>query len=63
MVPERKRDRNFMKDMGIHCESNVWSSAQRLKNSQDLMLHLNETIDQLVMTNSVYWYGHVLRMG
>ena len=25
------------------------------------MLGLSETIDQLVMTNSVCWYGHVLR--
>ena len=29
----------------------------------DLMfiLGLKETIDQLVMANSVHWYGHVLR--
>ena len=26
-----------------------------------LILGLNETIDQLAMTNSVRWYGHVLR--
>ena len=26
-----------------------------------LMLGLKETIDQLAMTNSVCWYGHVLR--
>ena len=26
-----------------------------------LMFGLNETIDQLAMANSVYWYGHVLR--
>ena len=25
------------------------------------MLGLNDTIDQLTMTNSVHWYGHVLR--
>ena len=25
------------------------------------MLCLNETIDQLIMTNCVHWYGHVLR--
>ena len=33
------------------------------KRSKDLMLMLglNETIDQLAMTNSVHWYGHVLR--
>ena len=32
------------------------------KRSTDLMLMLgsNETIDQLVMANSVRWYGHVL---
>ena len=27
------------------------------------MLGLKETIDQLTMTNSVHWYGHVLRRG
>ena len=26
-----------------------------------IMLGLNETIDLLAMTNSVRWYGHVLR--
>ena len=33
------------------------------KISTDLMfmLCLNEAIDQLAITNSVYWYGHVLR--
>ena len=25
------------------------------------LLGLNETMDQLAMTNSVRWYGHVLR--
>ena len=25
------------------------------------MLSLNESIDQLVMANSVHWYGYVLR--
>ena len=33
------------------------------KSSKDLilMMGLNETIDQLTMTNSVHWYGHVLK--
>ena len=31
------------------------------KRADDLMLGLNEMIDQLAMTNSVHWYGHVLR--
>ena len=33
------------------------------KRSMDLMfmLGLNETIDHLVIANSVHWYGHVLR--
>ena len=33
------------------------------KRSMDLMLMLglNETIDQLAMTNSICWYGHVMR--
>ena len=26
-----------------------------------IMLGLSETIDQLAMANSVFWYGHVLR--
>ena len=26
-----------------------------------LMIDLNESIDQLTKTNSVHWYGHVLR--
>ena len=29
MVPERKRDGNFMKDIDILGESNVWSTAKR----------------------------------
>ena len=28
MVPERKWDGNFVKDIEIHGESNVWSTAQ-----------------------------------
>ena len=37
--------------------------AQSQKRSTDLMfmLGLSETIDQLAMTISVGWYGHVLR--
>ena len=33
------------------------------KRSMDLMfmLGLNEAIDQLAMTNSVHWHGHVFR--
>ena len=31
------------------------------KRSKDLMLGLNETIDNLVMANSVPWYGQILR--
>ena len=33
------------------------------KRSTDLMLmlSLNETIDQLAISNNVRWYGHVLR--
>ena len=31
MVPERKRDGNFMKDRNIHSVSNMWSAAQRHK--------------------------------
>ena len=42
---------------------NVWRTVQNIKRSTDFMfvLGLNETIDQLVMANSVCWYGHVLR--
>ena len=35
-------------------------TAQGLNNNKDLMLGLNETIDQMVMANSVRWYVHVL---
>ena len=31
MVPESKRDLNFMSDREIRGESNVWSTAERLK--------------------------------
>ena len=31
------------------------------KRSNDLMVPLNESMDQLAMANSVCWYGHVLR--
>ena len=39
----------------------MWSAAQKQKRSTDLMfmLGLSETMDQLAMTNSVCWYGHV----
>ena len=33
------------------------------KRYNDLMLMLGKTMYQLAMTNSVRWYGHVLRMG
>ena len=47
MVPERKSDGYLLKDRMIDCESSLWSTAQRQKNSNDLMLMLglNETID------------------
>ena len=35
----------------------MWSTAQRLKRSMDLMLMLGlkETIDQLAIANNVHW--------
>ena len=53
-----------MKDGKIHGESKVWSANKDIKRSTDLMfiLGLKETIDKLVMANSVRWYGHVLRI-
>ena len=51
-----------MKDRKIHGESNVWSAAQRQKITCGFDVHAgSETIDQLAMTNSVRWYGHILR--
>ena len=52
-----------MKNIKIHGESNVWSTAQRQKKIYrlDVYVWLNESIDRLAMTNSVRWYGHVLR--
>ena len=68
MVPEGKWDGNFMKDREIHGESNVWSTAKRQKKicRFDAHILLNETVDQLALSNSVHWYvlrredGHVL---
>ena len=37
-MPERKRDGNLMKDIEIHGESNVWSTAKEYKKMKDLML-------------------------
>ena len=42
-------DENFLNDIKIHGESNVWSIVLR---SKELMLGLNETMDQLA--NSVH---------
>ena len=51
-------------DRELIIESNVWSTGQNRKRADDMMmtLDLNETIDQLAVTDSVCWYGHVLRM-
>ena len=40
-----------------------WVKLMEKKSTTDLMqmLDLNETMDQLVIANSVRWYGHVLR--
>ena len=59
-MPERKCNGNFPKDRKIHGESNVWSTAQRPTYLM-FMLGLKETVDQLVMANSVLSNGHVLR--
>ena len=39
MVPERKRDRNFMKDKKIHGERDVWRAAQRQKKTYGYDVH------------------------
>ena len=57
MVSEGTRDGDFLKDRGIHDDSNVWSATQGL--ALMLILGLSETIDQLAMTSSVRWYGRV----
>ena len=31
------------------------------KRSEDLMMDLNKAMYQLAITNSVHWYGHVLK--
>ena len=53
-----------MEDRTIYGESNVCGvQLEDRKGSTDLMFMLgfSETIDQLAMTNSVRWYGHVSR--
>ena len=55
--------RNFTQEREVHGENSVFSTAQRLKKANNLMLMLGlkETIDQLAIANSVRWYGQVLR--
>ena len=43
----------------IMCE--VQLKDGKRANDLMLMLGLNETMHQLVITNSVHWFGHVLR--
>ena len=42
----------------------MWSTVKDRKAVKDLvqMLGLSEALDQLTMTHSMYWYGHVLKM-
>ena len=51
-----------MKARKIHGRAKCGVELKDRKGSMDLMyiLSLNETIDQLAMTNSVHWYGYVL---
>ena len=64
MVPGKKWNGNFTKDRDIH-RAMVMCGIHLIekKISMDLMLMLgfNETMDQFSITNSVHWYGHVLR--
>ena len=43
--------------------SNVWSTAQGQERAENFMwiLGLNDTIDMLAISSSVYWHRHVLR--
>ena len=64
MVPERKRDGNFMKIGEIHSEAvcGVQLKDRVIAKNFMLMIGMNKTVDQLAMANSARWYGHVLRM-
>ena len=61
MVPER--DGNLRKTERSVVRAMCGVQLMDRERSTDLMfmLGLNETIDLLAMTNSVRWYGHVLR--
>ena len=47
----------------MHGDSNVWSAAQRQRNIYGFGIHagFEGNYGSLAMTNSVSWYGHVLR--
>ena len=53
---QRRAERSMVRAM-------IEAQLKDRKRSKDLMslLGLSETIYQLVMTNSICWYGHVLR--
>ena len=62
MVLERKQDGIFAKDRethGVRAMREV--QLKDIKIAKNLMMGLNETIDQLAISNSVHWYGHVLK--
>ena len=52
---------NSAKGREIYGESNVWSTAQRKKESWGLDVGFEETLDHFAMVDSVGWCSHVLR--
>ena len=58
---ERMWDHNFVKVERSFVIVMCGVQLRDRKISEDLVLCLNETINQLTMINSVHWYGHVLR--
>ena len=56
MVPERKRDGNYVKGKRSTVRTTYAVKPKDIKRAKDMMLMLgsNETIDQLAMANSVH---------
>ena len=61
IVPEIKHDGNFMKDSSmVRAMCGVQLRDRKPTKNSMHWLAFNETINQLVIANSVHWYGHLL---
>ena len=63
MVHEREKDGNFTKPVRFTVREMCSVQLKDDEKANDLMLilALTETVDKLLMGNSVHWYDHLLR--